>query len=62
MDIKLLSMALVLGIPLIGIYLLTIAMSSGNDVLMAIAVIMILLFPLVVSANVLRAKTVSGRR
>lgn len=57
-DVKALSVILLLGIPLMGLYLFWLGATWSDDILMGIAIVMILIFPAVLSINVLRAKTI----
>ena len=57
MDIKILSLMLVLGIPAIGLYLFSLANSTGDNTMLYIALFLVFMFPIIIRVNVLRSKT-----
>ena len=61
MDIKLMAVLLVLGIPASALYVLLYLMTSGVEIVnevMYLLVFIIMLFPIVISVNIIRSKTV----
>jgi hypothetical protein len=53
-DTKLPAVLLVLGLPLIGAFLLNNAFTVGDDTMMYIGLFLILLFPLVITLGIMR--------
>jgi hypothetical protein len=57
-----LAMLFVLGIPLMGIYLFSVSLETADITLMCIGILLILLFPPIITINVLKVKTaIKGR-
>lgn len=58
---RLFAIILVLGIPMIGVYLTYYGATISDMIMMAIGVFMVLLFPIVITAGILRKKNISSR-
>lgn len=57
-----LAMLFVLGIPLMDIYLFSVSLETADITLMCIGILLILLFPPIITINVLKVKTaIKGR-
>ena len=59
MDVKLMSILLVLGIPASALYVLLYLITSGIEIAQEIIILLIfiiMLFPIVISVNILRSK------
>ena len=53
---KLIAIVIVLGLPMLGLILLNVSQTMGEDVYYLLGIFLIFLFPLVIAINLLRYK------
>ena len=60
-DVKLPAVLLVLGLPIIGVFLVNNALSVGDDMMFFMGLFLILLFPLIITLGILRGASKARR-
>lgn len=61
LSLKFSGLLLVLGIPIIGLYLYQLALNVSDTTTLYIAIFLVMLFPIVIGINVLRSRPKIGK-